>query len=126
MIPLAQAIPQVLRFSGCPGWPETKEGQLELANTMAEISTDPAHAERIADAWRDQNFAVKGKEVRWAPTPHDLTQMARWTAPPTPATDEPPCSECDGSGWVLLPERQIHGDSYSSVEPCACRQGISS
>lgn len=117
MIPLAQAIPQVLRFSGCPGWPATKEGQDELAQTMAEISTDPAHAERIADAWLHASF--------WAPTPFNLIQAARGAAEPVLAPTGPPCSECDGSGWIVLPERQVHrglpGCKYASVDPCICR-----
>lgn len=111
MIPLEQAIPQVLRFSGCPGWPDAKEGQDELTQTMSRIAADPAHAQRIANAWLAASH--------WAPTPYNLTEIARNTV--APAIEGSPCQICAGSGWVPLPARQVHGDSYSSVEPCECR-----
>ena len=119
MIPLEQAIPQVLRFSGCPGWPSTKEGQDELVKTIAEVAADPAHAIAIVDACERQS--------RWAPTPHDFILMARWTAPPTDdSATRPFCGKCDGSGWLRIPEHEgggLPGVKYTSVKPCECRGG---
>ncbi len=113
MIPHTTACQVVLRFSGQPGFPETLEAQRELAVTMAEVATDQDHANRIAAAWLHENH--------WAPTPCRLVALAQSTKAPPKVRD--PCGRCGNTGFVSLPERVIHGDTYAGVEACGCRGG---
>lgn len=99
---------------GMPGWPTVEATQAEIIRAIARTSKSSAHARAMVEAWMRDN--------RFAPSPHDIYQIADEVADPEPAPPRPAgCRRCEGTG--LRSWEVPKGSGYWYCGPCQCPAG---
>lgn len=97
---------QIRRLARLRRYPYTDPtGELELAEVLRRYSQSPEHAREVID-----ELLV---DTSFCPTPHEIVQVARATAP---ERARPHCEQCGGTGWQYIERTGLTG-----VGRCACQ-----